>query len=110
MTQLLNKVYTVRTSNDLPPYRQNLPQSDREYMFMGLNLIHLLSQNRITEFHTLLELLDPAAIASSPFIRHPIELEQCLMEGSYNKVWDARSKVPAPEYLFFVDILMETIR
>ena len=32
------------------------------------------------------------------------------MEGSYNKVWNARSNVPAEEYAFFIDILMGTIR
>lgn len=32
------------------------------------------------------------------------------MEGSYNRVWSSRSEVPAPEYLFFIDILMNTIR
>lgn len=32
------------------------------------------------------------------------------MEGAYNKVFLARSSVPAPDYLYFVDLLVETIR
>lgn len=79
------------------------------YSLLGLNLIRLLAQNRISEFHTELELIDPDQL-NNPFIIHPIQVEQSLMEGSYNKVWHNRVNVPAPEYAFFVDILMGTIR
>jgi 26S proteasome regulatory subunit N12 len=33
-----------------------------------------------------------------------------MMEGSYSKVWNARSEAPAEEYRFFVESLMGTIR
>lgn len=36
--------------------------------------------------------------------------EQFLMEGSYNKVWGSRSKVKGEEFLFFYNILIDTIR
>lgn len=32
------------------------------------------------------------------------------MEGSYNKVWSSRSKVKGEEFLFFYNILIDTIR
>jgi hypothetical protein len=32
-----------------------LPRSQREYLLLGLNLLNLLSQNRIAEFHVELE-------------------------------------------------------
>lgn len=32
------------------------------------------------------------------------------MEGSYSKVWRAREQAPRPEYAFFVESLMGTIR
>lgn len=32
------------------------------------------------------------------------------MEGSYNKVFLAKSQVPSPYYTFFVDVLLNTIR
>lgn len=32
------------------------------------------------------------------------------MEGSYNKVFLARFNVPAESYLYFIDILLDTIR
>lgn len=89
-----------------------LPPSKREYPIRGLNLIRLLTQNRIAEFHTTLESLPLSAdaIADNPFISHPVNLERWLMEGSYSKVWNAREEAPAEEYKFFVDSLMGTIR
>lgn len=88
----------------------NLPASPLKYNLIGLNLLCLLSQNRISDFHTALETIDPEQLHSNPAIQHPIKLEQSLMEGSYNRVWSSRSEVPSKEYLFFIDILMDTIR
>lgn len=89
-----------------------LPPSPREYPLRGLNLIRLLTQNRIADFHTTLESLPlrADALTANPYIAHPINLEQWLMEGSYSKVWNAREEAPAEEYKFFVDSLMGTIR
>lgn len=89
---------------------ESLPPSKREYPIRGLNLIRLLTQNRIADFHTTLESLDADVIAENPYISHPVNLERWLMEGSYSKVWNAREEAPAEEYKFFVDSLMGTIR
>lgn len=67
-------------------YRDELPESAYKYQLLGLNLLFLLSQNRVAEFHTELELLPADQIQSNVYIRHPLSLEQYLMEGSYNKV------------------------
>ncbi|KIK08381.1 hypothetical protein K443DRAFT_672406 [Laccaria amethystina LaAM-08-1] len=91
-------------------YSSSLPPSKREYPIRGLNLVRLLTQNRIADFHTTLENLSADVIAENPFIRHPVNLERWLMEGSYSKVWNARAEAPAEEYKFFVDSLMGTIR
>ncbi|KAG6832944.1 hypothetical protein H0H92_004828 [Tricholoma furcatifolium] len=93
-------------------YRSVLPPSPREYPIRGLNLIRLLTQNRIADFHTTLESLPlPAdAIAENPYLAHPVSLERWLMEGSYSKVWSARAEAPTEEYKYFVDSLMGTIR
>lgn len=91
-------------------FSESLPPSKREYNIRGLNLIRLLTQNRIADFHTTLESLDADVIAENPFIRHPVNLERWLMEGSYSKVWNARLEAPAEEYKFFVESLMGTIR
>jgi 26S proteasome regulatory subunit N12 len=91
-------------------YHGVLPPSPRQYPLQGLNLIRLLTQNRISDFHTTLESLPPETLQENPFIRHPVNLERWLMEGSYSKVWNAREEAPAAEYKFFVDSLMGTIR
>ncbi|XP_046383138.1 26S proteasome non-ATPase regulatory subunit 8-like [Ischnura elegans] len=91
-------------------YRDQLPESAYKYQLLGLNLLFLLSQNRVAEFHTELELLPPDQIQSNIYIRHPLSLEQYLIEGSYNKIFLAKGNVPAESYDFFIDILLDTIR
>jgi len=84
-------------------------RSDRESLIIGLNLLRLLSQNKIAAFHAELELI-PIEQHGNMYIKHPIDLEIYLMEGSYQKIVSSRAMVPASEYLIFMDILMETIR
>ncbi|RPA98841.1 hypothetical protein L873DRAFT_1739336 [Choiromyces venosus 120613-1] len=76
----------------------------------GLHLLLLLSRNDIADFHTTLENLE--APEDDPFIKHPIMLERWLMEGSYDKVWNATksSQVPSEEYAHFSQVLVGTIR
>lgn len=85
-------------------------ESAYKYQLLGLNLLFLLSQNRVAEFHTELELLPSDQIQSNVYIRHPLSLEQYLMEGSYNKIFLAKGNVPAASYNFFIDILLNTVR
>lgn len=80
------------------------------YQLLGLNLLFLLSQNRVAEFHTELERLPVDCIQTNIYIRHPLSLEQYLMEGSYNKIFLAKGNVPAASYNFFIDILLNTVR
>ncbi|XP_008214205.1 26S proteasome non-ATPase regulatory subunit 8 [Nasonia vitripennis] len=91
-------------------YKSSLPESAYKYQLLGLNLLFLLSQNRVAEFHTELELLPVECIQSNIYIRHPLSLEQYLMEGSYNKIFLAKGNVPAASYNFFIDILLNTVR
>lgn len=88
--------------------RQLLPPATQEWMFAGLNLLRLLLANRIAEFHTELELIPEQGMACE-HVRHAIQLEQWLMEGAYNKVLAAGSKLP-PECSFCVDQLSATVR
>lgn len=87
-----------------------IPESPYRYLLLGLNLLCLLAQNRLADFHTELELLPPKDISSNPYLKHPVSLEQYLMEGSYNKVFLAKGNVPSPYFTFFMDILLNTIR
>jgi 26S proteasome regulatory subunit N12 len=91
-------------------YKNMIPESQNKYKLLGLNLLFLLSQNRVAEFHTELELLPSEIIQSNKFIQYPLSLEQCLMEGRYNKLFKAKADAPAECYNFFVDILLDTVR
>ncbi|CAL5437827.1 unnamed protein product [Camellia sinensis] len=66
-----------------------LPPSPPEYPILGLNLLRLLVQNRIAEFHIELELLSASAMDNN-CIKHAVELEQSFVEGAYNRVVTAR--------------------
>jgi len=91
-------------------YNSHLPESAFKYQLLGLNLLCLLSQNRVADFHTELELLPAKEIQNNVYIRHPVSLEQYLMEGSYNKVFLSKGNVPSQTYTYFIDILLDTIR
>mmetsp|Transcript_21022 Transcript_21022/g.58416 ORF Transcript_21022/g.58416 Transcript_21022/m.58416 type:complete len:265 (-) Transcript_21022:405-1199(-) len=65
--------------------RSKLPPSPQETTLQGLNLLRLLVQNRVAEFHTELELITPETQAL-PQVAHVLQMERWLMEGAYNKV------------------------
>jgi len=90
-------------------FKDQLAESPYMYEILGLDLLCLLSQNKLGQFHTALELL-PSSALSNVYIRHPVNLEQFLMEGSYNKIYLAKGEVPSPNYAFFIDELLSSIR
>jgi len=96
------KTYYFDSAHKLPP-------SSRQYMIIGLNLLHLLAKNKLDEFHTELELI-PLEQFQDVYIKHPVQLEQYMMEGTYNKVVKAKDLVPTPYYAYFMDLLMGTVR
>ena len=83
--------------------------TERKNHILGLNLMHLLVENRLSEFHSELELLT-AAEASSAEISFPIHLERQLMVGSYDEVLAANARVPHASYGLFMDHLLTTVR
>ncbi|KAK3428197.1 hypothetical protein EUGRSUZ_E00943 [Eucalyptus grandis] len=84
-----------------------IPPTPQEYPILALNLLRLLLQNGIAEFHTELELLS-YAILENPCIKHAVELEQSFMEGAYNHVLSARQMMPHETYVYFMDLLAKT--
>lgn len=88
---------------------KDLPESTLHNPIVGTRLLQLLVENRLAEFHGELEII-PDQIRSDSNIAFPIQLEQYLMEGSYNKVLEQRSKVPNPFFKFFLGQLLETVR
>jgi len=88
-----------------------LPESPKQYPILGLNLLRLLAQNRIAEFHTELELIPAALQLSNIYIKYPAQLEQHIMEGSYNKVLAAKQDgLYSQEGMYFMDMLVDTVR
>uniref|UniRef100_A0A7S4M5K9 PCI domain-containing protein n=1 Tax=Vannella robusta TaxID=1487602 RepID=A0A7S4M5K9_9EUKA len=80
-----------------------------QYTILGLNLLRLLANNQIADFHTELELI-PTEMLDNTFIKHPIQLEQYLMEGSYTKIIESRNEVPSSTYSNFMEQLVHTVR
>jgi 26S proteasome regulatory subunit N12 len=89
---------------------KTLPESPRQYPILGLNLLRLLAQNRIAEFHTELELIPTELQATNIYIKFPSQLEQHIMEGSYNKILSAkRDGLFSNECTYFMDMLIGTV-
>ena len=87
----------------------NLPPSAQQYLILGLNLLRLLAKNKLDEFHIEVELI-PLEKQNDIYIKQPLQLEQYMMEGAYNKVLKARNEVPSDSHHFFMDQLMVTVR
>lgn len=83
--------------------------SEHVWKVLGLYLTYLLSFNKITEFHTELEAI-PFKERANKFIRFAVELENFFMEGNYQQVLDSKDNVPAQEFSFFVNRILDTIR
>jgi len=91
-----------------PTYSRGV-QSERKCHVLGLNLMFLLVENRLSEFHAELELLSEEE-SKNIFISFPIQLERQLMVGSYDEVLSARSRIPDASYEFFMENLLQTVR
>lgn len=79
----------------------NKTPSRNRSKIIGLYLMLLLTQQNISEFHTTLELLGDYEKDAN--LKYPVMLEQWLMEGSYDKVYNATktSTCPLEEYALF---------
>lgn len=80
---------------------------------LGLNLMYLLVENRLSEFHSELEELlveSDETTSNNPYVSFPINLERQLMVGSYDEVLNAGQHIPDESYQFFMDNLLQTVR
>lgn len=96
------RAYYTDTEGSLGP-------SDQEHPILGLNLLRLLVQNRLAEFHTELEMLSPTARADK-HVAYVLGLEQSMMEGAYGKLLLASQSSPAQIYKGFIEQLIDTVR
>ena len=96
-----------------PSVASALPPSGLMYGLLGLNLLHLVVESRLSEFHSELELLPAGAREQGP-IKFPLEIEQQLMEGSYSEVLSVTREGPTTEFgrhaKPLVDKLEDTVR
>jgi 26S proteasome regulatory subunit N12 len=83
--------------------------TQRTCLLLGLNLMCLLVENRLSEFHAEMELLTSEQ-ASNAYISFPITLERQLMVGSYDEVLKAHLHIPDKSYAFFMDNLTLTVK
>jgi len=90
-----------------PLYASLGKMTARKCHILGLNLMNLLVDNRLSEFHAELELLTEEE-SKNVFVTFPINLERQLMVGIYDEVLNVT--VPDSSYQFFVDNLLQTVR
>lgn len=101
----------ARNFAQLQPFynASDAPVSTRKSLILGLNLMFLLVENRLSEFHAEMELLTKEE-AADPFVSFPITLERQLMVGSYDEVLKAHLHIPDSSYSFFMENLLLTVR
>lgn len=93
----------------LPYYGTNSDATANRHLVLGLHLMHLLVEHRLSEFHSVLELLDEREVSSIPVLSYPVGLERQLQVGFYDEIMS--TPVPHPSYQFFVDNYLEqTVR
>jgi len=80
-------------------FRSVLPPSTQMYPLIGLNLLRLLSQNRLSDFHTALETIDLDQLQSNQFIKQAVDLGKQAQRGP---AWGFRftNSNPSPRAIF----------
>ncbi|CAD6192584.1 unnamed protein product [Caenorhabditis auriculariae] len=84
--------------------------AEHKYLMIGLHLMYLLANNRLSDFHMLLEQVPHKEQVSNAYISTPVRLEQSLMEGAYNKVVLTEKNIPCPYYSIFIRTMVDTVR
>lgn len=89
--------------------KSELPAADITITVIGLNLLFLLVENRLADFHCELELLSEEQ-QKHPAITFCTQLDQHLVVGSYDQVLVSAASPPIQSYSFFLTSLLETVR
>lgn len=85
-----------------------MPESSKKNSVIGLYLLYLLSQNKISEFHVELQAIPPSE-HSNIYINVPVSLEQYFVDGNYTKVLSTKN-APLEAYRFFIEKFIDTVR
>jgi len=86
-----------------------LSESSRECLLLGLYLMSLLTQAKIGDFHTYVELLTPKQRGHAA-VKFALDLERDMHEGLYNRVWNACNTLPDKSFCHFAERLTHAAR
>ncbi|GMH55148.1 hypothetical protein TrST_g2861 [Triparma strigata] len=87
----------------------SVPQSANRKKVQGLYLMFLLVENRLADFHSVLQTYTAEEIGDGR-INFAVLLERELMVGSYDKFATSSTSLPDPLYQFFMTSLLSTVR
>ena len=85
-------------------------KSQRKNAILGLYLLYLLAYNKISQYHTEIELIPQEDIESNIYIKVPVSLETYFVQGSYQKILQQQHNVPQVAYNFFIEKFVDAIR
>ena len=85
-------------------------KSQRKNAILGLYLLYLLSFNKISQYHTEIELIPQEDIENNIYIKVPVSLETYFVQGSYQKILQQQQNVPQVAYYFFIEKFVDAIR
>jgi len=87
----------------------SVPQSANRKKAQGLNLMFFLVENRLADFHSVLQTYTAEEIEDER-INFAVMLERELMVGSYDKFASTSISLPDPLYQYFMTSLLSTVR
>eukprot|EP00298_Acanthocystis_sp_HF-20_P015151 c21040_g2_i1.p1 GENE.c21040_g2_i1~~c21040_g2_i1.p1 ORF type:complete len:251 (+),score=76.61 c21040_g2_i1:585-1337(+) len=91
-------------------FNSGLPESENKWRIIGLFLIYLVTENRISEFHSELETIPLSFHSSNPYIKLAVDIEQSISEGSYRKFLGEARLAPDPIYRVFMSDFLSAVR
>lgn len=90
-------------------FQPEVSESALKYTILGLNLLYLIVENRLADYHSELELLTEEQKGHSA-VKFCTQLEQKLMVGAYDEVMSAAKHPPVELFTFFLGSLLTTVR
>ncbi|MES1918507.1 hypothetical protein MHBO_000472 [Bonamia ostreae] len=115
LTDLLKKDFLgfENNVNILIPFyfdlNDNLENSDKKELILGLVLLHYLSENRTAAFYNLYEKMDRAT-SGSQNVRFALRIKKCLDRGSYSHILNCYCELPSPFYGYLMESLIKSTK
>jgi len=99
--------------SQLSPYyakEDDAPSDNLTTTVLGLNLLRLLTEKRLPEFHSALERISFKVRESEKNVAFPVRLERFLQAGDFSQFFKASKKLPNPEFGAFMEPLVHSAR